>query len=133
MDVLPKNPEARRPSADTNEALALQLGSVLAEHKGGNVAVLDLRSLAMWTDFFIIATVTSGAHRAGLKRRTKDFARDHQLDILNSRRKGARDDAWDLIDLGNIVIHLMTEPARDFYELERLWSDGKMIRIGNGV
>jgi ribosome-associated protein len=123
MDALPKN-------LDEEDALALQIGAMLDEHKGGNVTVLDLRALSMWTDFFIIATVTSGAHLAGLKRRTKDFAREHQLDILNSRRKGARDDEWDLIDLGSLVVHLMTEKARGFYELEHLWSDGKITRIG---
>jgi ribosome-associated protein len=102
---------------------ALALGELLRDARGTDIAVLDLRGLNSWTDFFVIATVTSGAHRSGLERHIKEFAREKDLEILrrSPRPSGDIEDDWSLIDMGDIVIHLMTEKARLFYELERLW------------
>jgi ribosome-associated protein len=112
------------------DELALEIGSLLHAHNGGNVTVLDLRALKLWTDYFIIATVTSSTHMGGLERHIKDFLNSREIDILHANLKSARDDDWELIDIGDIVIHLMTESARGFYELEQLWSDAKQIKIG---
>jgi ribosome-associated protein len=49
------------------------------------------------------------------------------MEILRWRRKAAADDEWNLIDLGSIVVHLMTAKSRSFYELERLWSAAPII------
>jgi ribosome-associated protein len=103
---------------------ASSLGDLLREHNGQDVVVLDLRSLSNWTDFFIIATVTSKTHMDGLERHIKDYCRRRGIEIFgNSRKKTAADsdDEWRLIDLGSFVLHLMSKRARDFYELERLW------------
>jgi ribosome-associated protein len=109
--------------ADKSAAFARALGELLRDARGLDVVALDLRGLNAWTDFFVIATVSSGAHRSGLERHIKDFAREKGLEILrrSSRPSGGVEDEWSLIDLGDIVIHLMTEKARLFYELERLW------------
>ena len=100
---------------------AAAIGELLQEHKGMDVSVLDLRGINNWTDFFIIATVTSKTHMDGLERHVREFCRDREIDILRSSRKNT-DDEWRLIDLGFAVIHLMNNHARDFYELERLWA-----------
>jgi ribosome-associated protein len=107
---------------------ACDLGKLLGEHRGGGVTVLDLRGLSSWTDYFIIATVTSAAHLEGLERRVKEFSSERDLEILRaSRRAGSGEEEWRLIDLGPLVVHLMTAPAREFYELERLWSAAPVI------
>ncbi|MDR2842622.1 MAG: ribosome silencing factor [Spirochaetaceae bacterium] len=106
---------------------ALALCDLLKEHNGINVVLLDLRQLAMWTDFFIIATVTSNAHLGGLERHIKTFAQENKLTINRLHKKAAVGDEWHLADLGNIVVHLMSEKARAFYELENLWSGGTRI------
>lgn len=108
-----------------NEGIASQaaaLGALLKEHNGGDVAVLDLRDLNTWTDFFVIATVTSNAHLRGLQRHIKEFAGQEGIEILHRRKRIGVDEQWTLIDLGFIVIHLMSAQARAFYELERLWN-----------
>jgi ribosome-associated protein len=109
-------------------ALARALGVLLRDHKGGDVAVLDMRELNGWTDFFVIATVSSHTHLLGMLRHVKDFCRDRGIEILRGRRKIAREDEWTLIDLGTVVVHLMTEKSRSFYELERLWNTAPVIR-----
>ncbi|GHV60397.1 hypothetical protein AGMMS49587_01520 [Spirochaetia bacterium] len=108
-------------------SLAIALGELLHSARGGDVAVMDLRPLNGWTDFFVLATVTSSTHLSGLERHVKDFSRERGIEILRRSRKPAADDDWCLIDLGYIVVHLMTEKTRTFYELERLWSTAPII------
>ena len=114
-------------------SLAVELGKLLDDHRGGEVVVMDMRELNFWTDFFIIATVTSSTHSIGLEKHIKEFVRERELEILHRSRKPKEDDEWCLIDLGGIVIHLMTEKARSFFELERLWSAASFIYKGDGA
>jgi len=107
-------------SREINEQAAW-FSALLQEHNGQNVSVLDLRGINNWTDFFIIATATSRTHIDGLERHIKEFCREKKIEILGSSRKDA-DDEWRLIDLGLIIIHLMTSKVREFYELEKLWA-----------
>jgi ribosome-associated protein len=119
---------------DKQKDAALALGNLLREHKGGDVQILDLRGLNAWTDFFVIATVTSNAHLQGLERHIKEFSRDQGIEILRRSRKPpaaaglAAADEWRLIDMGTIVIHLMTPQTRSFYELERLWGAAPLLK-----
>ena len=118
------------------------LGDLLREHKGDNVLVLDLRKMGTWTDFFVIATATSNTHLEGMDRHIKEFCHEREIEILRRSRRpivsqGTRashgirasyetqhgqEDEWRIIDLGPIVIHLMSRRAREFYDLERLYS-----------
>jgi hypothetical protein len=67
---------------DAKKRTATGLARLLQEHNGGNVVVIDLRQLSMWTDFFVIATITSAARLSGLQRRIKEFADENNLPIL---------------------------------------------------
>jgi ribosome-associated protein len=100
---------------------------LLEEHRAGDVVALDLRELHSWTDYFIIATVTSGAHRDGLVRHIKDFAGERGFAMRKGPGKSGSDDGWSLVDLGTVVIHLMSSSSRSFYELEQLWSSAKTV------
>ena len=105
------------------ETDAIALGELLKDHRGADVLVLDLRSMGTWTDFFVIATTTSNTHMDGLDLHIKEFCDERGIDILRrSRKPEGEDDEWRIIDLGPIVIHLMNSRARDFYDLERLFS-----------
>ena len=112
---------------------AVELGKLLSGHLGGNVVVMDMRQIDFWTDFFVIATVTSNTHLSGLERHIKDFSREKGLEILRRSQKPDINDEWCLIDMGNIVIHLMTAQARSFFELERLWSSALFIYEGEST
>ncbi|MCL2191331.1 MAG: ribosome silencing factor [Treponema sp.] len=101
------------------------LGDLLRDHRGADVVALDLREMGAWTDFFVIATASSDAHLDGLERHVREFCRERGMGILRrSHRPRLERDEWRIIDLGSIVIHLMTEKARAFYDLERLYSVG---------
>ncbi|MDR2484860.1 MAG: ribosome silencing factor [Treponema sp.] len=111
---------------------AIELGKLLRDYRGKDVLVMDLRNINGWTDFFVIATVTSNIHLQGLERHIREFSREKGIDILrvSPRPQGGRyasEDQWLIIDLGPLVIHLMTPKTRSFYELERLWNAAAVI------
>jgi len=106
---------------------AVELGKLLDGHNGIDVVVMDMRPLNFWTDFFVIASVSSNTHLSGLERHIKNFVRENDLEILHRSRKPEKDDEWCLLDLGSIVIHLMTTRVRGFFELERLWNSAPVI------
>jgi ribosome-associated protein len=115
--------------------MARMFGELLALHNGGDVTLIDLRRLGMWADYFIVATVASGTHRESLARQVKEEAEKHGLAALKRssgirKPRGADADEWTIIDFGGIVLHLMSEKSRAFYDLERLWSPGEIRKIG---
>ncbi len=107
---------------------ALEIASLMEDGKAKDVVVLDVSELNSWTDYFVIATISSSAHWQGLFRQLKDYAKGNDLELHKTIQKSSQGDDWNLIDFGNIVVHLMSQDARDFYELERLWHAGKKLR-----
>jgi ribosome-associated protein len=106
---------------------AEKLAALIQEHRGIDVVVMDIRSTCSWTDFFVIATVTSAAHLHGIEKHIMEFCSEHGLEPVRSKKRpGVKNfslsDEWLIIDLGAIVIHLMTAHSRSFYDLERLWA-----------
>ena len=111
----------------TMEEKAREIAKLMEDGKGNNVTLLDISGLNSWTDYFVIVTVTSSAHWQGLYKQIKEYIKENDLEIHVTNRKSPDGDDWNLIDLGAIVVHLMSESARTFYDLEKLWHAGKII------
>ncbi len=111
----------------TMEEKAREIAKLMEDGKGNDVTLLDISGLNSWTDYFVIVTVTSSAHWQGLYKQIKEYIKDNDLEIHLTNRKSPDGDDWNLIDLGAIVVHLMSESARSFYDLEKLWHAGKTI------
>ena len=111
----------------TMEEKAREIAKLMEDGKGNNVTLLDISGLNSWTDYFVIVTVTSSAHWQGLYKQIKEYIKENDLEIHVTNRKSPDGDDWNLIDLGAIVVHLMSESARSFYDLEKLWHAGKTI------
>lgn len=106
---------------------ALEIARLLSDGKADDVVVLDVSELNSWTDFFVIATIHSSAHWQGLAKQVKDYTKENDLQIHLTNKKSPDGDDWNLIDIGPIVVHLMSKDAREFYELEKLWHNGKIV------
>ena len=111
----------------TVKEMALEIAKLMEDGKGTDVCVLDVSELNSCTDYFVISTVSSGPHWQGLYKEIKDYIKDTDLEIHKIHNKTSQGNDWNLIDLGPIVVHLMSQEARDFYELEKLWHAGKKI------
>ena len=104
----------------------VELAELLKLHNGQKLQVLDLSAMGFWTDFFVIVTATSSTHARGLIKHVKDFLKERNVETLR-KIAGGDDDDWNLVDCGDFVVHIMSERARDFYELERLWFQAETI------
>jgi ribosome-associated protein len=111
-----------------SKMLAFSVASILAEHKAKDVVVLDLKDISGWTDYFVIATCTSSTHLRGLSRSVEEFLSVEKIESLNKPIAKA-DESWLLHDLGDIVVHIMNQEARNFYELEKLWFKAQSFKV----
>ena len=107
---------------------ALEIAQLMDDGKGRDVTVIDVSQLNSWTDYFVIVTVNSSVHWKGLYKLVKDYVRDNDMEIHATNKKTSDGDDWNLIDIGTVVVHLMSEGAREFYELEKLWHKGEVLR-----
>ncbi|MDA3938717.1 MAG: ribosome silencing factor [Spirochaetia bacterium] len=110
----------------SNEHIAVLVGGFINDHNGEDVLVIDVKDQNSWTDYMIIATVSSMGHLRGLVKQLKEVLSDNSIDIL-IRHKQISDDGWELIDCGSYVIHLMNTEMREFYNLEKLWVSGNIV------
>jgi len=104
-------------TAATVEAAA----AALDDKKGLGIVLLDVSSLLVITDVFVIATGTSRRHVLTLAEEVEEKLKKQDRRPL--RREGLDDATWVLLDYGDLVVHLFDDATRRFYDLERLWGD----------
>lgn len=115
------------PATWTPQELAFALALEASELKAENVCVLDVNELLFVTDFFVIATTRSTRQTKALADGLNELAKKsigHK-----GRIEGTQRSAWLLIDLGRVVVHVLTEEAREFYALDELWSDADRYEL----
>lgn len=99
----------------------------LDKHKGGNIRVLEVGELTSIADAFVIAEGGSSTQVRALA----DYAEEElkQQGIAPLRSEGYRSQGWIVLDYGDVVLHVFHRETRQFYDLERLWKDGREIDI----
>jgi len=100
--------------------------TALEDIKAKNITLLDVRGRTSVTDWMIIANGTSSRHVAAVAASVEEKAKHSGLQPLGVEGRGSSD--WILIDLVDVVVHVMTEAAREFYDLERLWGEPSTIK-----
>ena len=111
---------ARNPS--TNLDLLSQVHHALEELKARDVREIDVRGKTGITDFMVIASGTSSRHVKSIADEVVKQAR--QVGVAPMGVEGEREAEWVLVDLGDVVVHVMMPRTREFYGLERLWTIG---------
>jgi len=92
------------------------------ELKARDIVEIDVRGKSSVTDFMVIASGTSTRHVKSIADEVVKFAK--KLDVMPLGVEGEREAEWVLVDLGDVVVHLMLPRVREFYALERLWTVG---------
>ncbi|MCI5607329.1 MAG: ribosome silencing factor [Treponema sp.] len=111
----------------STEEKAIEIAKLMEDGKGNDVTLIDISELNSWTDYFVIVTVNSSTHWQGLYKQIKEYIKGNDLEIHLTNKKSPDGDDWNLVDLGPIVVHLMSPQAREFYDLEKLWHAGRKI------
>lgn len=109
------------------EQKAFEIAQIIEDGKARNTIVINISSLNSWTDYFIISTVSSSTQMAGLENQIKEYIKENDLAFHQTNKKMSDGDDWKLLDIGDIVVHLMSENAREFYNLEKLWQAGEVL------
>ena len=97
----------------------------LEDKKGENIILLDIQGIASFADYFVICSGTSN--------RMLDALADGVLEKVKAthkvrgRKEGGGESGWEVIDLGDVIVHLFSPDQRDYYDLEELWGNGKVL------
>lgn len=121
---------AASPSETEVDALDQRILTALhaaSEKKALEIVILDLREIASFTDYFLIS---SGANERQVQAISDEVVeRLKKSGTPAARVEGYRTAEWILMDYGDFVVHVFADKARKFYDLERLWRDGKRIEV----
>lgn len=106
--------------------LTKEIIKVLDEKKGEDIKVIKISELTVIADYFIIVNGTSNTH-------VRSLAEDVEEKIselgIKPRNIEGRSTGWILLDYSDVVVHIFTPQDREYYNLERLWSDASFIDI----
>jgi len=98
------------------------------EKKATDIKVLDLREIASFTEFFVLATGNNQRQVQAIA----DEINEQLKQLLNSRAirvEGYATGEWVLLDYGDFIVHVFGKEAREFYDLERLWLDARRVDL----
>jgi len=97
------------------------------EKKAVNVIVMDIRGISAVTDYFLIS---SGLNQNQVRAITDNvIGRMQEAGFQLPVKEGYHEGRWILLDYGNVIVHVMQTAERDFYTLENLWHDAKVIMM----
>ena len=97
----------------------------LDEKKGEDIRVIDISGISVIGDYFVITNGTSDSQVRALVDNVEE--KMHKAGYAAKETEGHRSRAWVLIDFGDVIVHIFDRENRQFYNLERIWNDGKRI------
>lgn len=100
----------------------------IEEVKGSDITCLNVAEQTSVTDYMVIACGTSNRHVKSLADNVMDQCKKKGLRPLGIEGENKSD--WVLVDLGDVVVHLMLPATRQFYDLERLWDTDELVLTG---
>lgn len=111
----------------TAKEVAAIAAKALDSKKGIDLRLIEISDISTLADYFLICTASSNIHV-----RTLCDAVEEAMDEAGEPmvgREGHRGGTWVVLDFGCVVVHVFTEETRAFYDLERLWQDGKQVSM----
>ena len=121
LKPLPKEP------ADEIDDRILMAVHAAADKKALDIVVLDLREIASFTDFFVIASGTNERQVQAIADGVTDTLK--KVGTPAARIEGYKTAEWILLDYGDFVFHVFDDKARKFYDLERLWRESRRVEL----
>lgn len=108
--------------ADNSIALVRSIAALIDQKKGEDIHVFDLRGLSPITDFFVITTGLSEVHTKTLANHIIETEKPQHVEGLEAA-------SWVLLDFFDVIVHIFSKEAREFYGLERLWGDAPRLEV----
>lgn len=99
----------------------------LEEKKGEDIKVIDISKVSVMADYFIIA---SGSNRNQVRALVDNVEEElGKAGYSVKQREGYETGSWVLLDFGDVIVHIFDNENRLFYDLERIWRDGKIVDL----
>ena len=108
---------------------AKETAKILSEKKGLDIKVIEISDVSVIADYMVIATGNSSTHVKALADEVETQLDDMGISV--SHIEGYRSNSWILLDCIDIIVHVFSNEAREYYDLERLWEDGTDIDISD--
>lgn len=101
----------------------------LEDNKAENILTLDIEGISSFADVIMIATANSNRHAKSLADKLVESIKANNKNILNV--EGKVESGWILVDCGVVVVNIMKEDIREFYDLEGLWGENTLLNSSN--
>ena len=101
----------------------------LEDNKAENILSLDIEGISSFADVIIIATANSNRHAKSLADKLVESIKAGNKNVLNV--EGKVESGWILVDCGGVVVNIMKEDIREFYDLEGLWGENTLLNSSN--
>lgn len=98
----------------------------LYEKKAQNITLLDLTEQASFADYFLICTADNDRQLRALSDTVTEDAKQEGK-VIADGREGIAENGWMLIDFGDLIVHLFSPEKREYYNLEELWSEARVV------
>ena len=113
--------------ANQSKEMAKIAYHALSDKKGEDIKIIDITGISVLADYFIIANGSSYSQVNALVDNVEEEL--HKAGFELKQREGQASASWVLLDFGDIIVHVFDKQNRLFYDLERIWKDGRDIRI----
>ena len=113
--------------ANQSKEMAKIAYHALSDKKGEDIKIIDITGISVLADYFIIANGSSDSQVNALGDNVEEEL--HKAGFELKQRGGQASASWVLLDFGDIIVHVFDKQNRLFYDLERIWKDGRDIRI----
>lgn len=97
------------------------------EKKAHNLVILNVKEISAFTDYFLICSGASDRQVQAIAQAIREKMK--QSGLLPLGVEGENHGQWVLMDYGDVVVHIFYEPVREFYDIERLWSDAPRMEV----
>lgn len=111
----------------TSEQLLSMVVKTLEDKKAHDLVSLNIKEVSLLADYFVICHGNSATQVQALASEIKKKAAENGVDLRGF--EGYDSAKWVLIDLGDVVVHIFHRDEREYYNLERLWSDAKVVEL----
>ena len=99
--------------------------NALDDLKAQNILVLDIREISGFADWFIIATASSSRNAKAISNKLIESLKLQEQDLVGI--EGQEDSEWILVDCGDVIVNIMQQDTREFYDLESLWGEKTLV------
>ena len=101
----------------------------LSNSKAENILCLNVKEISSFADEIIIVTANSNRHAASVSQKLVEHLKKNNINVIGV--EGEFDSGWILVDCGDIVVNIMKQDQRDFYDLEGLWGESSLLKKFN--